>query len=119
MWSKCPCVASTATGRFPARSRRASTRSGKKPGSMTTASSLPSFARSQQFVAKGLSEKTSRYMRTGNRISGPTRNRVRWGLRGGLLLFDKKRDVHGRGDLQLARVDRHLVAAPGKGGTQG
>ena len=62
MWSKWPCVASTATGRFPSASSIACTRSGAKPGSTTTASSVPSAPISQQFVSNELSEKTSRYM---------------------------------------------------------
>ena len=73
MWSMCPCVARTADGRLPAALSNARTRSGKKPGSMTTASFASSLARSQQLVAKGLSENTSRYMATANRIGRETR----------------------------------------------
>ena len=35
-WSTCPCVASTATGRFPAAASSAFTRSAENPGSTTT-----------------------------------------------------------------------------------
>src|SRR5439155_24488241 len=61
-WSKWPCVARTATGRFPAASSMRRTTSGENPGSTTTASSEPSAASSQQLVSNGLSKKTSRYI---------------------------------------------------------
>ncbi len=59
-WSLWPCVASAATGRLPAAVSSDRTRAAEKPGSTTSASSLPSRASSQQFVAYGLSANASR-----------------------------------------------------------
>src|SRR5687767_14736045 len=97
MWSKCPCVASTATGRRPSSSSIRCTAAGEKPGSTTTASSVPSAPISQQFVSNELSEKTSRY------IGRPSyRTRCRGSERGRV---DPQRD-----GAVVQQLDLHVLA---------